>query len=289
MAYSKIGWQDRPSTLTPVNAKNLGHMDEGIHQAHLQLETLSSQIRQTIFNELYITGHRGMMVNAPENTLTAFKYCYEYGVDGFECDVRQTKTGEFVIIHDATVDRTTNGTGTVADMTLEQIKSLDAGSWVHSDYTGETIPTLEEMLDYAKGKFRIIYMELKSIPLASLKSLYDIVKNKGMLDVVSFHSFSSNYADVLRPLDPDIKLSLITEGDNFDTVFTKAREIKAFEMAIYWNWLKNNKDKIKEVQDAGIRVYTWGTSTHTDMVEAINAGVNGLNLDNPLIWIRGNR
>ncbi len=229
-----------------------------------------------------------MMVNAPENTLSAFKYCYEYDIDGFECDVRQLNTGEFVLLHDATVDRTTNGTGDITTKTLAEIKLLDAGSWLHSDYTGETIPALDEVLDYAKGKFKVIYMEVKSV--SSLQALYEIVRDKKMLDVVSFHGYMGAFDfDVIRNLDKNARISIITDGPNFDTAFSKAKEVKAFGMAISWGWLKNNKAKIQEVQNEGIRVYTWGTNTHDTMIEAIEAGVNGLNLDNPLMWIKGDR
>lgn len=95
--------------------------------------------------EPLIVAHRGLMLHAPENTLANFRACLELRF-GFEFDVEKTKDGHLVCIHDGTVDRTTNGTGKVADLTLEEIRSLDAGSWFDPKFAGETVPTIEEVL-----------------------------------------------------------------------------------------------------------------------------------------------
>lgn len=95
--------------------------------------------------EPLIAAHRGLLRHAPENTLANFRACLELRL-GFEFDVRRTKDGQLVCIHDDTVDRTTKGTGKVADMTLEQIRRLDAGSWFDPKFPGEKVPTVEEAL-----------------------------------------------------------------------------------------------------------------------------------------------
>ena len=108
-----------------------------------------------------IIGHRGASADAPENTLAAFNRAFELGADGIELDVTLTKDGIPVVIHDDRVDRTTNGRGLVKEMTLAQIKQLDAGAWFAEKYRGEKIPTLAETLTAicARG---LVNIELKT-------------------------------------------------------------------------------------------------------------------------------
>lgn len=94
-------------------------------------------------------GHRGAPEAAPENTLAAFEAARQMGADGVELDVLLTADGVPVVCHNLTVDKTTNGTGCIRDLTVEQIKALDAGSWFHSRFAGERIPTLQEVLEWA--------------------------------------------------------------------------------------------------------------------------------------------
>ena len=96
-----------------------------------------------------ICAHRGMDDVAPENTLAAFRMAFEAGM-GVELDVKASRDGQLVVVHDDTVDRTTNGTGRVAQMTLDELKSLDAGAWKGHEFAGERIPTFDEVLDLAR-------------------------------------------------------------------------------------------------------------------------------------------
>jgi glycerophosphoryl diester phosphodiesterase len=98
-------------------------------------------------------GHRGAAGHAPENTLASFRKALEIGVDGVECDIHVCKSGEAVVIHDATLERTTSGKGKVSDFTLKELKTLDAGK-------GEQIPTLEELLKFIDKRVTL-YIELK--------------------------------------------------------------------------------------------------------------------------------
>ncbi|MFO7973076.1 MAG: glycerophosphodiester phosphodiesterase family protein [Candidatus Hydrogenedentota bacterium] len=108
-----------------------------------------------------VIAHRGASAKAPENTLAAFRLAHELEADWFELDCTLTKDGEVICIHDGSVDRTTNATGEVEQMTLAELKKLDAGSWKHPDYAGEPLPTLAEALDCAKGRIGV-YIEIKN-------------------------------------------------------------------------------------------------------------------------------
>ena len=108
-----------------------------------------------------VDAHRGASATHPENTLAAFRAAVEAGADSVELDVQLTADGEPVVIHDDTVDRTTNGSGAVAELPLKTIRALDAGSWRHPRFSGQRIPTLDETLELLAAAPRI-NMELKS-------------------------------------------------------------------------------------------------------------------------------
>lgn len=115
--------------------------------------------------------HRGATGYAPENTIAAFDLAVEMKADYIEIDVQRSKDGELVLIHDTTVDRTTDGTGKVGDLTFEQLRSLDAGSWFGEQFEGEKIPTFDEILDRYHGKVGIL-VEMKS------QNCIQVLKNK---------------------------------------------------------------------------------------------------------------
>lgn len=152
-----------------------------------------------------IYAHRGASAHAPENTMAAFHLALEQHADGFELDVMLSQDGELVVIHDDTVDRTTNGTGRVKDMTLKELRALDAGD-------GEKIPTLAEVFEIFGDRF-LINIELKnyssifdSLPIKVAKLIKDFNLSQSLL-VSSFNPF--NLPRFAKRL-PEIKLGLIT-------------------------------------------------------------------------------
>ena len=110
-------------------------------------------------NNIYVAAHRGWSEKYPENTMLAFRAAAELGVDQIELDVRCTADGELVVIHDATVDRTTNGHGAVADMTLSELRALDAGSWKGEEFAGANIPTLDEFIAFADKQVKDLVLD----------------------------------------------------------------------------------------------------------------------------------
>lgn len=119
-----------------------------------------------------VVAHRGASMDAPENTLAAFKLAREQGADWFELDCRQCKGGEVVVIHDDTVDRTTNGKGKVAELTLEQLQALDAGAWKDARYAGERVPTLKAALELADADCGC-FVEVKPLNQGNLRDLLE--------------------------------------------------------------------------------------------------------------------
>lgn len=112
-------------------------------------------------NRPWVIAHRGATLEAPENTLAAFRRAIALGADLIELDVHQTADGHLVVIHDETVDRTTNGSGLVRDMTLREVCSLDAGSWLGAGFSGERVPMLSEVLELTGGKIGLA-IEIKA-------------------------------------------------------------------------------------------------------------------------------
>ncbi|WP_335582673.1 glycerophosphodiester phosphodiesterase [Novibacillus thermophilus] len=154
-----------------------------------------------------ILAHRGSSGTHPENTMPAFEEAYRAGADGIELDVQMTKDGALVIVHDAKVDRTSNGTGWVKDFTLDEIKELDFGGWFSEEFSGLRIPTLEEVLDWISGTSLELNIELKNgaVRHAGLEDgVVRLVRQYRMEERVILSSFNHyslvdvhrNYSDV---------------------------------------------------------------------------------------------
>lgn len=133
-----------------------------------------------------IFAHRGSKGNRPENTLAAFREALSLEIEGIELDVHMTKDKQLVVIHDETVDRTTNGKGFVKDLTLNEIKQLDAGSWFSKEYEGEKIPTLSEVLELVKSSNFKLNIELKNDVF-----LYEGIE-EAVLNEVEKYSYTDN-------------------------------------------------------------------------------------------------
>ncbi|MBQ9802848.1 MAG: hypothetical protein IJW51_07270 [Clostridia bacterium] len=150
-------------------------------------------------NHIYVAAHRGLSATYPENTMEAFRAAVEVGVDQVETDIRITKDGALVLIHDATLDRTTNGTGRVDAHTLAELRELDAGSFKGKNFVGCKIPTLDEFIAYVKEFPELtLDLELKEYPTEGHEAVaYEvcdrvlaIVEENGLTDRVVINTFS---------------------------------------------------------------------------------------------------
>ena len=173
-----------------------------------------------------IYGHRGASGYAPENTLEAFRLAMEMGADGFELDVHMSKDGALVVIHDESVDRTTDGTGLVRDLTLAQLKQLDASFGMEA-YKGAKIPTLDEVFDLIRDTRHIVNVEIKTdewfYPQIEEKCLA-LAREKGVEDRILYSSFNHYTLMKLRQLKPDVKLGMLF-GDIMVKPWEYARQL----------------------------------------------------------------
>ena len=156
-------------------------------------------------------GHRGASFHAPENTLSAFRLAREMGVDGIELDVQLSRDGIPIVMHDATVDRTTEGTGAVADLSLGELRELDAGSWFSSDFAGEGVPTLAEVFE-AVGQDMTLNLELKVMSAERTgleEKVTDCIASYGTEDQVLISSFNPLALERVRQTHPHLRLALL--------------------------------------------------------------------------------
>ena len=158
-------------------------------------------------DNIYVAAHRGWSSNYPENTLIAFEKAIELGVDQLELDIRITKDNELVVIHDETVDRTTDGSGKVCEKTLAEIKALDAGSWKGEEFKGCRIPTLMEFMELIKDlPDMTIDFELKEYPTEGREEIsysvcdrvMKIIDDYGYTDRCVINTFSGKLHDYIR-------------------------------------------------------------------------------------------
>lgn len=160
---------------------------------------------------MQLMAHRGASGLAPENTLAAFRLALDYQPEWFELDVHATADGEIVVMHDATVDRTTNGTGAIADLTLAEIRGLDAGSWKGAEFAGEPVPLLAEVVALAGDRVRL-NVEIKGGPDLpnTAARVVDILRRGGVLDRSEISSFDLSAVKAVAALTDEPAVALIT-------------------------------------------------------------------------------
>ena len=159
-----------------------------------------------------VIAHRGASGYAPENTLCAFEKALEMGCDGLELDIHFSKDKHLIVCHDEKVDRTTNGKGLIKDMTLQEIKELDAGSWYNSEFSDERIPTLEEIFELIKDKDILLNIELKSGPIiyeGIEKALVNMIEEYGFEEKVIVSSFNHYSLIEVKKINKNIKTGIL--------------------------------------------------------------------------------
>ena len=161
-------------------------------------------------NQLFILGHRGFCAKYPENTLVSFNAAADLGVDGVELDVRQSIDGKLLVMHDENVDRTTNGTGLVRELTWDYLSSLDAGSWKGEEFKGEHIPLLAEVYEALRDRC-MIYCEMEDH--IDVSALVDLIYSMKMEKQVALTSFYIENLENARKLAPEIPTALITASE----------------------------------------------------------------------------
>lgn len=230
----------------------------------------------------FIAAHRGDRASAPENTVPAFEAAVAGGVDFLEVDVRLTVDGYPVIIHDATVDRTTTGTGTVDELTLAEIRTLDAGSWFAPQFAGVQVPLWGEFLDILTRAPKVTALvELKHTWAADdLENLLGGIYFRGLQDRIVFASFSSATVTALQETAPVIPRVLIRRVLPLDPV-TVAQRFDAIAIMTRSSALTERPDAVGEMHAAGLGLLLYTLNSEERWVEALSYGVDGIVTDKP--------
>lgn len=222
--------------------------------------------------------HRGASALAPENTLASFEKAIELGFDYIELDVRLSKDKQLVVIHDANVMRTTDGEGLIEDLTVKEIKKLDAGSWFSPAYAGERIPLLNEVLKEVSGKTGII-IEMKSPEnqpgmTEILASMLNSFKPDNEIKVQSFHI---NEIKKFHQLAPEIPAGLLL-SKHLDLIHLASyREFASF---LSVHHLLLSKSFINQAELFGYEIYSWTISKQYQFADMQRLGVHGIISDN---------
>jgi len=224
--------------------------------------------------------HQGACGLAPSNTLAAFRLAAELGADGVELDVHLSADGVVVVIHDFTVDRTTDGAGWVANLPLEALKELDAGSWFDPSFAGERIPTLEEVFEEV-GHRLLINVELKVPPREDRgleAAVVGLVERQGLADRVLISSFNPYALRRVRRLAPHIPLGFLYGSAPLSRVARVAawlmRDLRP--EAIHPHWTTISGAGVRRAHRRGRRVVVWTVDEPAAMRRLAGWGVDGI-------------
>ncbi len=233
-------------------------------------------------SETLIFGHRGASADAPQNTLPAFQLAMEQGAAGIELDVHLTADGQVVVIHDFTVERTTNGSGSVAEMTLDQIRALDAGLWFGEACRGVQVPTLREVFELLEGRL-LINIEIKAatdgieLATAALIRQYDLVEK---VIISSFdHLILQRFQRVMPEAATGWLYSAMTAGD----VEGILNDLKV--EAVHPHYEHINSDYMNWARERGYCVNTWTVNDPQQALQLRDLGVNVIITDQPALLL----
>ena len=219
-----------------------------------------------------IMGHRGAKAYEPENTLRSVRRALEMGVDAVEIDVHLSRDGVLTVIHDDTVDRTTDGTGAVNNLRWEELRRLDAGM-------GERLPRLEEVAELVRGRARL-FIELKDRQaVAALAAYFRQRQGFGEATVISFWHPA---VKALRELEPRIATGVLLVGHPVDA---PAMARAAGAQALMLNYAYVTPELTDAAHGAGLAVYAWNIDTVAEFLPFVDMGVDGVGSNKPDVLI----
>ena len=230
---------------------------------------------KTLVEKTLVWAHRGAFGYAPENTMPAFQMAIDMKADGIELDVHFSKDGKIVVIHDETIDRTSNGQGKVTDYTYEELLAFDFGIKTDAKYKGTKIPTLAEVYELFAPTNLTINIEIKTSDPAMPAALDALAKEYGIEDRVLYSSFNHEQIARIQRVNPDVFIA----------------PLYSFNMVKAWDYCKNipaqashpNKNQIslypeyvEECHKLGIRVHPWTVNSEDDMRFLVEQGCDAL-------------
>jgi len=239
-----------------------------------------------------VIAHRGAAGQAPENTLAAFRLAVGQGCDMIELDAQLSADGEIVICHDEKVDRTTDGSGFIRDMTLDRLRRLDAGAWFSPACAGERIPTLSEVFALVPARVGI-NIELKCSDDRIIRLLPPLIRKWGRTASVIVSSFDHRLLQRLKKAAPDLRIGLVYAALLPDPV-QLVRDFGPGVHAVHPHHALIEAEDITALRACGLEVFPWTVNDSADMKRLAEQGVSGIITDHPdrlrtLLGPAGNR
>jgi glycerophosphoryl diester phosphodiesterase len=233
-----------------------------------------------------VIAHRGSSATAPENTLAAFQLAADQEADAIELDVDLTRDGHMIVMHDDTIDRTTDGHGRVADLTLEEIRRVDAGAWRSADFKDERVPLLEEVFE-EMGRWLLINVEIKGMSLLGHgleEKVAALIAKHDLIDRVLVSSFNPLALRRVKHVDSRLACGLLVAPDS--PIFLQQAWLASLIPhldARHPHHSQVNKAAVEQWHAQGLVVNTW-TANQAGVIHALRqAGVDGIIGDNPVL------
>jgi glycerophosphoryl diester phosphodiesterase len=232
------------------------------------------------FTRPLLIGHRGYPARYPENTLASFEGAIKAGCDMIELDVTLTKDRKVVVIHDDTLDRTTDGKGPVLGQTFEELKRLDAGSWFAPRFSAERIPELLEVMELTAGRC-MLNVEIKEsafeadYPADAVElQVVKLVKTSGAMDRVIISSFDARILERIAAMDAPPAIAYISDHGADKSVLGMLLKMRAFSWHPRFTVL--TRDQVGLMHAAGLKIFPWTINTRSEAEKVLALGVDGL-------------
>lgn len=227
--------------------------------------------------DFMVIAHRGASAYAPENTLAAFDLAIHLGCRHIELDIDFSSDGHLVVMHDDTVDRTTNGTGPVVSHTLAELRALDAGFWFGTQFARERIPTFAEVLERYQGRVHI-HTEIKGRVEHLAPATADLVRQYGMVEHVTVTSFQQPRLAEMRAYAPELPTGwLVSEVS--EVTIAQARELGLTQICPRANTV--TPALVRRLHAEGFAVRAWGVADEELMHQVVEAGADGMTVNFP--------
>lgn len=231
-----------------------------------------------LFEHTQISAHRGYSTIAPENSIPAFEAAIEHKADFIELDVQQTKDGEIVVMHDSNLKRIAGKNINIWDVTYDEIKDIDVGSWFHSDYSKVRLSTLDEVIKATKGKIKLnIELKPSGHEVDFEKSVVDIVNEQGVEKDCVIASMDYETVKRVKEYDPEIKTVYVMTVAYGSLLNLDQADVYSIEASFITSKLVNN------IHHYGKEVYAWTVNEESNAQKLIDLGVDNIITDNPVM------
>jgi glycerophosphoryl diester phosphodiesterase len=250
-----------------------------------QAPTERLSLRQRLQQErgrVWVVGHRGAMGHRPENTMASFERALELGADWIELDVHLTRDAALAVIHDESLDRTTDGHGLIGDHSLAELKRLDAGAWFGAEYAGQRIPTLDEVLAWAHDHATVVDIEIKNAPIYYVgieEAIVAALDRSAMAEQVIVISFDHAAVQRIKALDARIATGVLYAGRPVDAGVGLARLAGADALLPHWAYVR--PEDVRVAHGEGLSVAPWATSDPRVLRALVDSGVDAIGTNHP--------